>query len=157
VGKGGNWRAHADALRHKRSNGERVANIRFGYRLYADGKHVEHEPGEQAVIAAINHMRATGTSLRRIARNLNERGWRRDEVPIGGSNRSHGCWRQNGSLAPPDLYDESVQIGLLSDTHGFLDVAIFTYFDQCDEVLLFTLSTCKTGRKQGAILLYSIT
>ena len=27
-----------------------------------------------------------------------------------------------------------MQIGLLSDTHGFLDEAIFTYFDQCDEV-----------------------
>ena len=65
-----------DALSHKRRNGERVGNIRFGYRLCADGKHVEHEPGEQAVIAAINDMRGTGTSLRRIARNLNERGWR---------------------------------------------------------------------------------
>lgn len=64
-----------DAMNHKRTNGERVGNIRFGYRLCADGKHVEHEPGEQAVIAAINDMRATGTSLRRIARNLNERGW----------------------------------------------------------------------------------
>lgn len=27
-----------------------------------------------------------------------------------------------------------MQIGLLSDTHGFLDEAIFTYFEKCDEV-----------------------
>jgi uncharacterized protein len=27
-----------------------------------------------------------------------------------------------------------LRIGLLSDTHGFLDPAIFSYFDQCDEV-----------------------
>jgi len=27
-----------------------------------------------------------------------------------------------------------MQVGLLSDTHGFLDEAIFTYFEKCDEV-----------------------
>jgi putative phosphoesterase len=27
-----------------------------------------------------------------------------------------------------------MQAGLLSDTHGFLDEAIFTYFEKCDEV-----------------------
>lgn len=27
-----------------------------------------------------------------------------------------------------------MQIGLMSDTHGFLDEAIFTYFEKCDEV-----------------------
>ena len=27
-----------------------------------------------------------------------------------------------------------MRIGLLSDTHGFLDEAVFTYFSQCDEV-----------------------
>jgi putative phosphoesterase len=27
-----------------------------------------------------------------------------------------------------------VRIGLLSDTHGFLDDAVFTYFNECDEV-----------------------
>ena len=27
-----------------------------------------------------------------------------------------------------------MRIGLLSDTHGFLDEAVFQYFDQCDEV-----------------------
>jgi DNA invertase Pin-like site-specific DNA recombinase len=36
-----------DALRHKRTSGERVGNIRFGFRLSPDGKHVEPDPGEQ--------------------------------------------------------------------------------------------------------------
>jgi putative phosphoesterase len=27
-----------------------------------------------------------------------------------------------------------MQVGLLSDTHGFLDEAIFTYFEKCEEV-----------------------
>ncbi len=27
-----------------------------------------------------------------------------------------------------------VQIGLISDTHGFLDDAVFRHFDQCDEI-----------------------
>jgi len=29
---------------------------------------------------------------------------------------------------------ESMRIGLISDTHGFLDQALFEYFSQCDEV-----------------------
>jgi DNA invertase Pin-like site-specific DNA recombinase len=65
-----------DALNHKRNNGERVGNIRFGYRLCADGKHVEQEPDEQAIIAAIQDLRTSGTSLRRIASDVNDRGFR---------------------------------------------------------------------------------
>ena len=42
-----------DVLAHKRSNGERVGNIHYGFRLAGDGTHVEPEPGEQAVLAAI--------------------------------------------------------------------------------------------------------
>jgi site-specific DNA recombinase len=36
-----------DAMSHKRTNGERVGNIQFGYRYGADGKHVEPDPAEQ--------------------------------------------------------------------------------------------------------------
>src|SRR6202050_900577 len=39
-----------DALHYKRSQGQRVGNIAFGSRLSADGKHVEADPGEQAVL-----------------------------------------------------------------------------------------------------------
>jgi site-specific DNA recombinase len=65
-----------DAMRHKRTNGERVGNIAFGYRLGSDGVHVEPEPAEQAMITAIGELRARGRSLRRIAIDLNRRGWR---------------------------------------------------------------------------------
>jgi len=65
-----------DALRHKRSQGERVGNIAFGYRLAADGKHVEPDPGEQTVLEEIRRLRGAGVSLRRIATALNSRALR---------------------------------------------------------------------------------
>jgi site-specific DNA recombinase len=65
-----------DALSHKRRRGERVGNIAFGYRLTSDGIHVEPEPTEQAAMTAITELRAEGRSLRRIAMDLNSRGWR---------------------------------------------------------------------------------
>jgi DNA invertase Pin-like site-specific DNA recombinase len=65
-----------DALRHKRSQGERVGNIAFGYRLAADGKHVEPDPGEQTVLEEIRRLRGAGVSMRRIAAALNSRALR---------------------------------------------------------------------------------
>jgi DNA invertase Pin-like site-specific DNA recombinase len=65
-----------DALSHKRTHGERVGNIAFGYRLASDGVHVEPEPTEQAAIAAVAALRSSGMSLRRIAKDLNRRGIR---------------------------------------------------------------------------------
>src|SRR5260370_26245920 len=37
-----------DAMNHKRTNGERVGNIQFGYRLAPDGLHAEPDATEQA-------------------------------------------------------------------------------------------------------------
>ena len=65
-----------DALRHKRTSGERVGNIRFGFRLSPDGKHVEPDPGEQAVLTEIRHLRQNGHTLRGIAAALNQRALR---------------------------------------------------------------------------------
>ena len=65
-----------DALSHKRSNGERVGNIRFGYRLCADGKHVEPDTAEQAVLQEIRALRKSGATLRGIAAALNHRALR---------------------------------------------------------------------------------
>jgi DNA invertase Pin-like site-specific DNA recombinase len=65
-----------EALRHKRTKGERVGNIEFGYRLGADGRHLESEAIEQAALAAIWKLRAQGHSLRRIAATLNGQGHR---------------------------------------------------------------------------------
>jgi DNA invertase Pin-like site-specific DNA recombinase len=62
-----------DALQHKRGQGERVGNIAFGYHLAPDGKHVEPDTGEQAVLGEIRRLRGSGVSLRRIAAALNRR------------------------------------------------------------------------------------
>jgi site-specific DNA recombinase len=60
-----------DAMRHKRSNGERVGNIPYGYRLAADGRHLEEDPAEQTVLAQIRRLHREGATLRGIAATLN--------------------------------------------------------------------------------------
>jgi site-specific DNA recombinase len=65
-----------DALRHERSSGERVGNVRFGSRLSPDGKHVEPDPGEQGVLMEIRHLRQSGHTLRGIAAALNRKAFR---------------------------------------------------------------------------------
>ena len=65
-----------DAMSHKRSNGERVGNIQFGYRLGADGKHVEPDPAEQEALSEIRRLRNEGATLRGIAATLNHRALR---------------------------------------------------------------------------------
>ena len=63
-------------MSHKRSKGEHVGNIQFGYRLCADGKHVEPDPTEQSVLDEIGRLRQCGHSLRGIAAVLNHRALR---------------------------------------------------------------------------------
>src|SRR5437588_7630959 len=64
-----------DAMSHKKSNGQRVGNIAYGFRLGPDGEHLEPDPQEQAVLTAIRDLRAERCTLRRIAAELNARGW----------------------------------------------------------------------------------
>src|ERR1017187_3863960 len=63
-----------DAMRHKKSKLEYIGNAPYGFRLAADGKHVEPEPGEQAILERIQRLRKTGKSLRKIADELNRNG-----------------------------------------------------------------------------------
>jgi DNA invertase Pin-like site-specific DNA recombinase len=65
-----------DAMHHKRRNGERIGNIQFGYRLCTDAKHVEPDPGEQAVLNQIHRLRNCGHTLRNIAATLNQGAFR---------------------------------------------------------------------------------
>jgi site-specific DNA recombinase len=65
-----------DAMNHKRSNGQRVGNIAYGFRLNADGEHLEPDPHEQAVLSTIRELRAKRCTLRGIAVELNARGLR---------------------------------------------------------------------------------
>lgn len=72
------------ALAHKRSRGERVGNIPFGFRAGADGVRLEPEPAEQAIVDRIGNLRRRGLTLRAIAAALNRAG-----VPT----RRGGEWR----------------------------------------------------------------
>jgi|SRR5262245_52269134 len=65
-----------DALSAKRSKNERIGNVAFGYRLSADGIHVERDELEQAILARIRTMKAAGRTLRQIADDLNIAGIR---------------------------------------------------------------------------------
>src|SRR5258708_25845001 len=65
-----------DAMSHKKSNGQRVGNIAYGFRLGPDGDHLEPDPHEQAVLTAIRALRDSRCPLRGIAAELNARGWR---------------------------------------------------------------------------------
>src|SRR5438445_1670563 len=65
-----------DAMNHKRSNGERIGNIAYGYRLGPDGAHLEPDPNEHAVLTVIRGLRARRCTLRGIAAELKARGRR---------------------------------------------------------------------------------
>jgi site-specific DNA recombinase len=77
-----------DAMQHKKSNGQRVGNIAYGFRLGADGEHLEPEPQEQVVLSTIHDLRERRCTLRGIAAELNARGlstrraspWRMEHV-----------------------------------------------------------------------------
>jgi site-specific DNA recombinase len=99
---------------HKRTNGERVGNIQFGYRLGTDGKHVEPDAAEQAVLEEIRNLRHRGHTLRGIAAALNRRAlhtrlgtaWRLEHVARilkrngGDSGATGGSTTENAGCAP---------------------------------------------------------
>ena len=65
-----------DAMSHKRSQGERVGNVAYGFRVAGDGQHLEPELGEQATLAEARRLRHEGHTLRGIAAALNRAGHR---------------------------------------------------------------------------------
>jgi DNA invertase Pin-like site-specific DNA recombinase len=64
-----------DAMKHKRSNRERVGTILFGFQLSIDGVHLEENPAEQAILSRVRELKAAGHSTRRIADELNRQGF----------------------------------------------------------------------------------
>ena len=65
------------ALAHKKANGEYTGGrIPYGYRLAADGVHLEPDEDEQAVIEDVKELRRAGLSLRAIAATLERQGYR---------------------------------------------------------------------------------
>ena len=57
-------------LQHKKTKGERIGNIPFGYKLAADGIHLEEDLSEQRVIDFIKTQRSTGKTLAEISVDL---------------------------------------------------------------------------------------
>lgn len=64
-----------DALAHKKGKGERVGTVPFGFRLAADGLHLEENPQEQAIVSRVQELKAAGYTLREIAAELNRQGF----------------------------------------------------------------------------------
>ena len=64
-----------DAMHHKRANGERVGTVPFGYRLAADGLHLEADAAEQGILSHIRQLKGTGYTTRRISDELNRQGY----------------------------------------------------------------------------------
>jgi len=62
------------AMAHKKSQGERVGEIPFGFQLAADGVSLVQCDREQAVIQTIHSLRGQGLSLRAIAAELESAG-----------------------------------------------------------------------------------
>jgi hypothetical protein len=86
VGAGGDRRTDARCSEAQKASGERVGNVAYGYRLAADGQHLEADTQEQTALAEIRRLRESGTTLRGIARELNLQAFRTREG-------QHGGWR----------------------------------------------------------------
>jgi site-specific DNA recombinase len=67
----------ATAMQHKVSVGEYTGgSAPYGFRIAADGDHIEESPAEQAVISSARELRTSGLSLRAVARELDRQGLR---------------------------------------------------------------------------------
>ena len=64
----------AAALAAKSVKGERVGGIPYGFKLAADGVHLEQDSAEQATVAQVRELRALGLSQRAIVSELAARG-----------------------------------------------------------------------------------
>lgn len=64
------------ALRAKRERGELAGNLPYGYSLNPDGRTLEANPAEAAVLSIMRELRAAGYSQREVAAELNRQGFR---------------------------------------------------------------------------------
>lgn len=64
------------ALQHKKSQGQRVGSIPYGYSLGEDGQTLKANQAEAEVVQAVKDLNAAGLSLRSIADRLEKQGYR---------------------------------------------------------------------------------
>ena len=62
------------AMQHKKSRGEYVGTVPFGYQLDDDGVTLNEDENEQEIISMIRELREQGYSLRKIAGELDRQG-----------------------------------------------------------------------------------
>lgn len=62
------------ALQRKIANAERVGRVPYGYRVAADGVHIEPDAVQQATLKRLRHLRAQGMTYKGIADLLNGEG-----------------------------------------------------------------------------------
>lgn len=65
-----------DVLQHKKADGQRVGTVPYGFRVASDGRSLEPEASEQALLAQMQRQRDRGQSTRAIAAALNGAGHR---------------------------------------------------------------------------------
>lgn len=63
------------AMAHVKAQGRRVGGVPYGFRLAADGRTLEVDEGEAAVVAAVRELLAAGLSLRKVSAELEARGF----------------------------------------------------------------------------------
>lgn len=73
------------ALQHKKSQGERIGGIPFGYQLGPDGVHLEENLEEQEILSKMKKLRHAGLSYQVIADELNS---------VGFVTRGAGPWKK---------------------------------------------------------------
>lgn len=71
------------ALQAKRARGERYGQTPYGMRVAADGRRLEPNPAERAMLVTALECRAAGASWRQVAERMNADGYR---------NRKGGAW-----------------------------------------------------------------
>ena len=64
----------SSALQHKKTSGELVGSVPYGYTLAVDGVKLEYNAKEQAVLRLVKELRGSGLSLRKIAARLASEG-----------------------------------------------------------------------------------
>jgi site-specific DNA recombinase len=74
----------SDAMQSMKANGKSTGTPPFGFRLSADGVHIEPDEAEQAVVSLIMKLRGRCFSYQKIADELNDKGFR---------NRKGNKWR----------------------------------------------------------------
>ena len=60
----------SQAMQHMKAQGRRVGSIPHGYRLAADGEHIEPDSHERDVLRQVATLRAEGMTLREISAEL---------------------------------------------------------------------------------------